>query len=79
MHGSAAHCNRMLSLRRPNSGIGPDSAEHSENTTRVEVANVMFVFRTLGIGMTTLPRGQQLGFHASFMHAMFVRIVVVFQ
>jgi hypothetical protein len=77
MHGSAAHCNWMLSLRRPNSGIGPDS-EHSENTTRVEVANVMFVFRTLGIGVTTLPRGQQLGFDASFMHAMFVRIVVVF-
>ena len=67
----------ILCLWRPNSGIGPDS-EHSGNKTRVELAKVMFIFRTLGIGVTTLPRAQQLGFDTSFMNAMSVRIAVVF-
>ena len=79
MHGNAAYCNWILSLWRPNSGIGPDS-KHCRNKTRVELvfATVALVLRTLGIGVFTLPRAQPLGFDASFLNAMSVRIAVVF-
>lgn len=77
MHGSAAHFNWMLSLRRPNSCIGPDS-EQSGNKSLVELANVLFVFRTLGIGVRPLARAQQLGFDACFVNAISFRIAVVF-
>jgi hypothetical protein len=51
--------------------------DYMQNKTRVEFATGLLVLRLLGIGVFTLPRAQQLGFDASFLNAMSVRIAVV--